>query len=133
MGDGDCNTVGEEASLPLSPVKTWRHRHREVKDMANCETCKKVQNAPESVPYIVHEASMARMERQIKRLWIAVIVAVALLFASSAIFAYAWLQYDYSSEETIYQQDGEGTNIIGDSNEVDNYGVESDNSETQED
>ena len=51
--------------------------------MANCETCKKVQNAPESVPYIVHEASMARMERQIKRLWIAVIVAVCLLFASN--------------------------------------------------
>ena len=101
--------------------------------MANCESCKKVQNAPESVPYIVHEASMARMERQIKRLWITVIVAVALLFASGAIFAYAWLQYDYSSEETINQQDGEGTNIIGDSNEIDNYGAESDNSEAQED
>ena len=91
MGDGDCNTVGEEASLPLSPVKTWRRRHREVKDMANCETCKNAKSAPENVPYIVHEASMARMERQIKRLWIAVIVAVCLLFASSAIFAYAWL------------------------------------------
>ena len=101
--------------------------------MANCETCKNANSAPETVPYIVHEASMARMERQIKRLWIAVIVAVALLFASGAIFTYAWLQYDYSSEETINQQDGEGTNIIGDSNEVDNYGVESDNSETQED
>ena len=59
--------------------------------MANCETCKKVQNAPENVPYFVHEASMARMERQIKRLRIAVIVSVCLLFASSAIFAYAWL------------------------------------------
>ena len=100
--------------------------------MANCETCKNAKSAPENVPYIVHEASMARMERQIKRLWIAVIVAVCLLFASSAIFAYAWLQYDYSSEETIYQQDVEGTNIIGDSNEVDNYGAESDNSEAQE-
>ena len=91
MGDGDCNTVGEEASLPLSPVKTWRHRHREVKDMANCETCKNAKSAPENVPYIVHEASMARMERQIKRLWVAVIVAACLLFASSAIFTYAWL------------------------------------------
>ena len=100
--------------------------------MTECETCKKVQNAPESVPYIVHESSMARMERQIKRLWIALIVAVALLFSSGAIFTYAWLQYDYSSEETIYQQDGEGTNIISDSNEVDNYGAESDNSEAQE-
>ena len=100
--------------------------------MANCETCKKAQNAPESVPYSVHELSIASAERQIKRLWIAVIVAVALLFASGAIFTYAWLQYDYSSEETIYQQDGEGTNIIGDSNEADNYGAESDNSEAQE-
>ena len=76
---------------------------------------------------------MARMERQTKRLWVAVVVAIVLLFASGAIFTYAWLQYDYSSEETIYQQDGEGTNIIGNSNEVDNYGTESDSSEAQTD
>ena len=94
--------------------------------MANCESCNKVQNAPESVPYIVHEASMARMERQIKRLWIALIVSVCLLFAGNAAWLYCWIQYDYSSEteEYIYQQDGEGTNIIGDSNEVNN-GAES--------
>jgi hypothetical protein len=100
--------------------------------MANCETCKgKDAHAPESVPYIVHESSMARMERQVKRGWIALIVAVCLLFASNAAWLYAWMQYDYSSEEIVYQQDGEGTNIIGDSNEVDNYGAESDNSEAQ--
>lgn len=100
--------------------------------MANCETCKgKEAHAPESVPYIVHESSMARMERQVKRGWIALIVAVCLLFASNAAWLWCWMQYDYSSEETIYQQDGEGTNIIGDSNEVDNYGAESDNSEAQ--
>ena len=57
--------------------------------MANCETCKKVQSAPENVPYIVHESSMARMERQIKRLWVALIVSVVLLFSSSAIFTWA--------------------------------------------
>lgn len=99
--------------------------------MANCESCKNVKSAPENVPYIVHEAAMARMERQIKRLWIAVIVAVCLLFASNVGWLYAWCQYDYISEETIYQQDGEGTNIIGDSNEVGNYGAENDNSETK--
>ena len=102
--------------------------------MANCETCKgKDAHAPESVPYIVHESSMARMERQVKRGWIALIVAVCLLFASNAAWLYACMQYDYSSEEIVYQQDGEGTNIIGDSNEVDNYGAESDNAEAQED
>ena len=99
--------------------------------MANCETCKNAKSAPENVPYIVHEASMARMERQIKRLWITVIVAVALLFSSGAIFTYVWFQYDYSSEE-IVTVDGKDTNIIGDSNEVDNYGAESDNSEAQD-
>ena len=102
--------------------------------MANCEICKgKEAHAPESVPFIVHESSMARMERQIRRLWIALISAIVLLFASSAIFTWAWMQYDYSGEEIVYQQDGEGTNIIGDSNEVDNYGAESDNSEAQAD
>ena len=99
MGDGDCNTVGEEASLPLSPVKTWRLRYREGKNMANCETCKKVQNAPESVPYIVHEASMARMERQIKRLWITVLVLIVMLVATNS----AWILYE-SQMETIYQE-----------------------------
>ena len=80
--------------------------------MANCETCKNAKSAPENVPYIVHEASMARMERQIKRLWIAVIVAVCLLFASSAIFAYAWLQYDYESCEITSDGDS-NANYIG--------------------
>ena len=124
MGDGDCNTVGEEASLPLSPVKTWRHRHREVKDMANCETCKKVQNAPENVPYIVHEASMARMERQIKRLWIAVIVAVCLLFASNA----GWMIYESQFATISYEQDGEGINNVNIGEQEDlNNGAEGEN------
>ena len=91
--------------------------------MANCETCKgKDAHAPESVPYIVHESSTARMERQIKRLWIALIVAIALLFASSAIFTYAWLQYDYASYEAI-TDDGGDANIIGNDGDIYNgYG-----------
>ena len=72
--------------------------------MANCETCKKAQNAPESVPYIVHEASMARMERQIKRLWIALVVCIAMLFACNA----GWLIYECQFETLYYEQDGEG-------------------------
>lgn len=67
--------------------------------MANCESCKKVQNAPESVPYIVHESSMARMERQIKRLWITVIVLIVMLVATNG----AWVWYE-SQMETIYQE-----------------------------
>ena len=67
--------------------------------MANCETCKKVQNAPESVPYIVHESSMARMERQVKRLWITVLVLISMLVVTNG----AWIWYE-SQWETIYQE-----------------------------
>lgn len=94
--------------------------------MANCKTCKNVdvEKSLDPVPYIVHESVIARFERQAKRLWIALIIAVVMVFTSNAIWLYAWTQYDYSSEEIVCQQDGEGTNIIGDSNEVDNSGAE---------
>lgn len=85
--------------------------------MANCETCKKAQNSPENVPYIVHESSMARMERHIKRLWIAVIVAVCLLFASNAGWLLAWTSYDYASYEAI-TDDGGDANIIGSDGDI---------------
>lgn len=119
MGGGDCNTVGEEASLPLSPVKTWRHRHREVKDMANCETCKKVQNAPENVPYIVHESSMARMERQIKRLWITILTLIFLLVGSNC----AWIWWNNQWEtvekwEITQENDGGYNNYIGNDGDI---------------
>ena len=85
--------------------------------MSNCETCKKAQSAPESIPYIVHESSMARMERQVKRLWVAAIVAVCLLFASNA----GWLIYESQFETITYEQGGGGINNVnlgeqGDSN-----------------
>ena len=69
----------------------------EAKTMANCETCNKVQNAPESVPYIVHEASLARMERQIKRLWITVLFLISVLAATNGTWIFQEIQ-----TETIY-------------------------------
>ena len=90
-----------------------------------CETCKgHEKNAPNNVPYIVHESSMARMERQVKRLWIAVLVAVSMAVCGMLAIHAGWLYYE-SQFETIeysydYQQDGEGTNIIGNGNDVNN-------------
>ena len=89
--------------------------------MANCETCKgKDAHAPESVPYIVHESSMARMERQIKRLWIALIVAIIVAVIAPLTVHFVWLHYESQFETYEYTQDGEGTNIIGDGNDVNN-------------
>ena len=76
----------------------------------------------QDVPYIFHESAMARSERHIKRLWIALIVSIVMLFASSAIFTYAWLQYDYASYEAI-TDDGGDANIIGNDGDIYNgYG-----------
>ena len=77
--------------------------------MANCEICKgKEAHAPESVPFIVHESSMARMERQIKRLWIALIVCITMLFVCNA----GWLIYGSQFATISYEQDGEGINNV---------------------
>lgn len=91
----------------------------EVKIMANCETCKKVQNAPENVPYIVHESSMARMERQIKRLWITILTLIFLLVGSNC----AWLWWNNQLEtvekwEITQENDGGYNNYIGNDGDI---------------
>lgn len=90
--------------------------------MAKCKECKEqrmVANAPENVPYIVHETAMARNERNAKRMIIAIIVAIVLLFVSNALWSLAWCQYDYSSEEVIIDsQDGGNANYIGNDGDI---------------
>ncbi len=71
------------------------------------------------VPYIVHEADMARMERSNKRISVLATVVVALLFISNALWIWMWNQYEYGDTvTTTVSQDGEGNNIIGNGNEV---------------
>lgn len=73
-----------------------------------------------NVPYVVYESAMTRAERNAKRLTVALIVSIVLMFLSNAIWLYQWCQYDYvtAGTDTVYQQDGEGVNIIGDRNEA---------------
>lgn len=91
----------------------------------HCSKCKEkgVNFSPESVSYIVYESSQARMERQIKRLWIALIIAVCLFFVSNAIWIYAWTQYDYESYQIT--ADGSGNaNYIGQDGDIYNGGFD---------
>jgi hypothetical protein len=69
-----------------------------------------------TVPYIVYESAMARSERHIKRLVIALIVSVVMIVASNLAWLYVWNSYEYVGDSTTYSQDGEGVNIIGDEN-----------------
>lgn len=99
--------------------------------MANCKECKENRvdvKTPENVPYIVHETAMARNERNVKRMVMALVAAIALLFASNALWLWAWMQYDYESYEAITDNGGDA-NIIGNDGDIYNgYGeVEAEN------
>lgn len=88
----------------------------EVKIMENCETCKKVHNEPESVPYIVHESAMARAERTAKRLWITILTLIFLLVGSNCV----WILYENQFEDIeIVQENADGYNsFIGNDGDI---------------
>lgn len=62
------------------------------------------------VPFLVYESAQARAERTIKRLIIALIMTIILLFLSNAFWIHEWSQYDF--ETVSYAQDGTGLNSI---------------------
>ena len=83
----------------------------------NCGTDKE----PASVAYVVHESTVARMERIIKRQWIALIVAICMIVSCNAMWLWAWMQYDYTSEETVIDvnsADGGNANYIGNDGDI---------------
>lgn len=83
----------------------------------HCNHCG-TDKAPASVPYVVHESSMARAERQTKSLVWVIVLLIVLLVGSNA----GWLWYESTMEtvvettETIFedvvQENAEGSNNI---------------------
>ena len=83
--------------------------------MPDCKSCKE---KVKDVSYIVHESAMARMERTVKRLWITIILLIALLVGSNAL----WIVYENSFEDvetTITQENADGyNNYIGNDGDI---------------
>ena len=71
------------------------------------------------VPYIAFESEMARHERTIKRLVVALVLTIALLFASNV----AWLlflnQFDFVGDTTTQEAEGDA-NYIGNNGDITN-------------
>ena len=86
---------------------------------------KNTDKKPVSVPFIVHESALARQERTIKRLWILVILLIALLAGSNG----AWIWYESQFEDVVttetYESNAEdgGVAIVNRDGEV-NYGTD---------
>lgn len=90
--------------------------------MGDCSSCKERQAM--AVPYIAHEAAMARMERTIKRLWILLIVIVALLVATNGLWIWYESQWEVVKTEITQENDSGYNNFIG--NDGDIYNGEAD-------
>lgn len=72
----------------------------------------------DNVPFIVHEGIVSRQERTIKRLIVALIIAISLMFVTNCI----WIYYEMQFETITYSQDGKGINNVntGTQGDIDN-------------
>lgn len=71
-----------------------------------------------SVPYIVYEGEMARQERMVKRLFIALVFSIAVIFATNAVWIWLWNQYDYVDEAVDIDNEDGNANYIGNDGDI---------------
>lgn len=88
-----------------------------VENVETVENSKNHVENPTKIPFIVYEATMARMERHIKRLWIALIIAITLIFASNAVWLLFINQYNFESYD-LSTEGGGNANYIGNDGEI---------------
>lgn len=77
-------------------------------------------NKNQMIPYMSHEADMARMERSNKRLWILLIILACMLLGTNA----AWIVYEsqFQAVEVAQEVDtGDGNAFVAGYGDV-NYG-----------
>ena len=56
---------------------------------------------PKNVPYFFYEGDMSRLERQLKRLWIVVLVLIFMLVGSNC--AWLWYESQFETVETVQE------------------------------
>lgn len=73
------------------------------------------------VPYIVFEGEQARHERTVRRLVIALLISIALIFASNVAWLWFFNQFDITSEEIMVDGTDQGNaNYIGKDGDINN-------------
>lgn len=82
---------------------------------------------PQDISFYTFEAVMAREERHIKRLTVALVIAIIGIVVCNMAWLYAWTQYDYVAEgeavETTVELDGStggNANYIGERGNISN-------------
>lgn len=54
-----------------------------------------------SVPYLVHEGIVTRLERTNRRLVYALVMTILLMFVSNVVWLYFWNQYEYVDSDSV--------------------------------
>ena len=62
----------------------------------------------EPVPYIVYERTIARFERIVKRLIIAILIAVAILFVTNLAWLWVFNSYEVVTQDVLVDSDDGG-------------------------
>ena len=79
--------------------------------MADCESCKSKNPQAKDVPYIVHEAELARAERTAKRLWITILLLIVLLVGTNGAWIWYQSQFEYcQTTQEVTQESNHGDN-----------------------
>lgn len=74
-----------------------------------------------NIPYIAFEAEMARHERTIKRLLVALIAVIILLFVSNVAWLWFFNQFDFHTETVMFDtEDGGDNSYIGNDGVINN-------------
>lgn len=77
------------------------------------------------IPYIVYESEAARHERTVKRLVLALVLSVAMLFISNVAWLWFFNQFDIESETVQLDSSNNGTaSYIGQDGVINNGGSE---------
>ena len=82
--------------------------------MPDCNACKSARKGAEPVPFIVHEADMARQQSTIHKLWVVLIILIVLLFGTNL----GWLIYESQFADVVTEIDAEQTAEGGGNNTV---------------
>lgn len=89
----------------------------------------------EPVAYIVYQDTMTRLESAIRKLIVALVVTIVLMFASNIAWLIAWNMYDYESTSVVVDGDSKGNaNYVGANGYINNGegGSDKENSEAEE-
>jgi len=76
-------------------------------------------NKTKMIPFIVYESMLDKEDRQQRRMVIAIVLLVVLLFGSNAVWLYHWSRHFYVDDAYV-ETDNDGGNANIDNGESDN-------------